>query len=44
MDKQLQAALLSAMLCRQGQTEITVTGYSMEPTFFEGDRITVEKS
>ena len=44
MDKQLQAALLSAMLCRQGQTEITVTGYSMEPTFFEGDRITVARS
>jgi len=44
MDKQLQAALLSAMLCRQGQTEITVTGYSMEPTFFEGDRITIAKS
>jgi len=44
MDKQLQAALLSAMLGRQGQTEITVTGYSMEPTFFEGDRITIAKS
>ncbi len=43
MDSTLANKLLFAQLNSGRSVEITVTGVSMTPTFFEGDRITVER-
>lgn len=41
MDNALMQRLLAAQLRARGQAEITVTGVSMNPTLYEGDRITL---
>lgn len=43
MDKKLIAKLLTTMLKTKGQAEISVTGTSMQPTLFEGDKVIIKK-
>lgn len=43
MDSKLIARLLPTVLKSKGQIEITVTGTSMNPTLFEGDKVTIVK-
>ena len=44
MDKNLLTKLLFANLCAGRDMTIKVIGVSMEPTFFEGDSVTVQRS
>ena len=43
MDKEMARRLLEASLRSGWQTEITVTGVSMNPTLYEGDTVAVQK-
>lgn len=42
MNPELMAKLLPSLIRSKGQAEITVTGISMNPTLYEGDRILVQ--
>lgn len=44
MDRQLAAKLLPLIIKAKGEAEISVTGVSMNPTLFDGDKIKIEKN
>lgn len=43
MNNEIFAKILPAIIKSKGQAEITVTGVSMNPTFYDGEEVTVQK-
>lgn len=44
MDNALIAKILPAIIKSKGEAQITITGVSMNPTLYDGDEVTVQKS